>query len=167
MILDRNEKDNLVKIFIFSTYFFQQFQSLGIDKTVNFIQKKKLDLDEYEIILIPFNIGFHWSLIKINPRNFSIFYYDSLNEVSKSIVEPILNLFINIHKRNNKSNDIKWTLSTVSCPKQENSNDCGVFLLRYMENISQNKQFNFGQEDMEYLRVVIGIELVKGKLLRN
>ncbi len=167
MILERSLSEGCFKTFIFSTYFFQQFQTLGIDKTISYFEKKKLELEKYEIILFPFNIGYHWSLIQINLQNLSILYYDSLKSVSKCIIEPILNLFKNIHKKNDQTDDINWTISTVSCPKQENTNDCGVFVLRYMENISQNTQFNFSQEDMEYLRVVIGIELVKGELLRN
>lgn len=168
MILKRSEINGYPAIYIFSTYFFQQLLSSNLEKTMNYFDKKGLKLDQYEMILIPFNTDCHWSLIQVNIQTNTIYYYDSLRSICENLIEPLVKLFSNIKNKYNSFRLVDnedWTIKTIPCPKQKNNNDCGVFVLRFMESISMNKPFNFCQEDMEYLRIVIGIELVKGSLL--
>ena len=44
-------------------------------------------------------------------------------------------------------------------PKQTNSIDCGVFVLKFTHYLSANKRFDFNQEQMEIIRKRIFIEL--------
>jgi len=49
-------------------------------------------------------------------------------------------------------------------PLQKGINDCGVFLCQYIKYLVANKKMNFDHQDMTYFRVLIGIEIITGKL---
>lgn len=58
-----------------------------------------------------------------------------------------------------------WEFRNADCPKQRNGVDCGVFLCKYMDYLSREEPMNFTQDDMSYFRVLIGVEIINGKLL--
>ena len=49
--------------------------------------------------------------------------------------------------------------------RQENKMDCGVFIAQYGRCIGKREQTTFGQDDMDYFRMRMAIELMDGKLL--
>lgn len=58
-----------------------------------------------------------------------------------------------------------WQQFFPDCPKQANYSDCGVFLCKFVDNITREEEFDFSQDDMDFFRHLIGIELLKGQLL--
>lgn len=58
-----------------------------------------------------------------------------------------------------------WNFQIFDTPKQKNSTDCGVFLCKFIDYISAGKPFDFLQQDIDYLRYLLGIEIMEGKLL--
>lgn len=63
---------------------------------------------------------------------------------------------------NNRSRS--WTFKCALAPQQDNLNDGGVFVCKFMDYLSREEPITFSNEDIEYFRISIGIELVKGKL---
>lgn len=60
--------------------------------------------------------------------------------------------------------DFGWKFFVSKCPKQNNSYDCGVFLCKYMDYLSRDKNLEFSNEDMNYFRIQIGVDILKGTL---
>jgi hypothetical protein len=60
-----------------------------------------------------------------------------------------------------------WKFKIENTSKQINPSDCGIFVCKFMDYISRNKKITFTHEDMNYFRILIGIELMEGKLLNN
>ena len=96
-------------------------------------------------------------------------YYDSLNMKNKAIaigifLKEIFKLIFDFYFYD--YDDITdWNLELITCPQQENNNDCGVFICKFIEYISFGKAFDFNHKDMDYFRVLIGIQLIKMELL--
>ena len=57
------------------------------------------------------------------------------------------------------------TMINTGYPNQNNSCDCGMFMLRGIEFLSREEILDFGPEDMPYFRILIAYELIIGKLL--
>ena len=66
---------------------------------------------------------------------------------------------------NTEKHFTQWKQFFPDCPKQNNLSDCGVFVCKFMDNITREKKFDFCQDDIDFLRVLLGIELVKGNVL--
>ena len=64
-----------------------------------------------------------------------------------------------------EKNITNWKFYFPDCPKQNNFSDCGMFVCKFMDNITREQNFDFCQDDMEFLRVLLGIELIKGNVL--
>jgi Ulp1 family protease len=58
----------------------------------------------------------------------------------------------------------KWTFKFANTPKQENFNDGGIFICKFMDYISRNEPITFSSEDIYYFRVMISIELIEQML---
>jgi len=58
-----------------------------------------------------------------------------------------------------------WKVDYGKCNKQNNLNDCGVFTCKFLDYLSLNKIPSFTQEDIEYFRIQIAIELINENLM--
>ena len=123
------------------------------------------------MVLIPININSHWVLVTVQLNKKKFTYYDSLNDysVAKTITQVLVDLFDLIFNAyfffNDSTVNLDGITEVFACPTQGNNNDCGVFVCKFIEYISSKKSFDFYQEDMDYFRVLIGIQLIKGELL--
>ena len=187
MINIRNEKSlNVPKVRIFSSFLLQKIFCLSKEDIQNdenkykdllqFFKKsrKHINLNEYQILLFPFNINnSHWALISIDIEKRELFYYDSLKNNNIDDFFPIFeNITILIDKYLIDYNDflvhsnLNWTYNFMkNIPSQNNGSDCGVFVCQFMNYISKNKEFDFTQDDINYFRVLMGVELILGRLL--
>lgn len=60
-----------------------------------------------------------------------------------------------------------WKLKYANAPKQNTIYDGGVFVCKFMDYLTRSEQITFCQEDMEYFRVLICVELTQNKLLTS
>jgi hypothetical protein len=101
--------------------------------------------------------GLYMPVQSINNISYQkIFINSKSNEISESDSESDLNLPSSF-----------WKFKIAKAPKQSNSSDCGVFVCKFMDFISRDKEITFIQDDMKYFRISIGIELMEGKFLNN
>ena len=57
---------------------------------------------------------------------------------------------------------MNWTLSHAdNIPLQRNNYDCGLFVLKYAQYLAHNEPFDFSQDDMDYFRRRMVIEIVR------
>jgi Ulp1 family protease len=110
----------------------------------------------------------HWSMMVVNINKLKMEYFDSKNNDGHGVKSfKILKCFFDdLISINSKKNNYDWCISLWnSQPIQDNNYDCGVFLCKFIECFSLNQHFDFNEKDIPYLRLLIGIELIKGKML--
>ncbi|KAI5397831.1 hypothetical protein KIW84_063592 [Lathyrus oleraceus] len=92
------------------------------------------------LYFLPFNSGngSHWVLVAMDLSRLMVYYLDSLPgnwskhpSMKKTVDAAILKFRSKKNYRNRK--DITWV--RVQCPQQNNSIDCGFFVLRFMRDI--------------------------------
>ncbi|KAI5439214.1 hypothetical protein KIW84_024847 [Lathyrus oleraceus] len=92
------------------------------------------------LYFLPFNSGNggHWVLVAMDLSRLMVYYLDSLPgnwskypSMKKTVDAAILKFRSKKNYRNRK--DITWV--RVQCPRQNNSIDCGFFVLRFMRDI--------------------------------
>ncbi|KAI5389731.1 hypothetical protein KIW84_075141 [Lathyrus oleraceus] len=92
------------------------------------------------LYFLPFNSGNggHWVLVTMDLSRLIVYYLDSLSgdwskysSMKKTVDAAIIKFRSKKNYRNRK--DITWV--RVQCPQQNNSVDCGFFVLRFMRDI--------------------------------
>jgi len=104
----------------------------------------------------------------LNDNNIS--YLDSFNVSEKEALKyfKIIEKLMILLENNNNVQNRKWKfIVQQGFPKQKNSSDCGVFMLKGIHYRSLRSEKMFTQKDIPYFRMLITIELVKGKLLNS
>jgi sentrin-specific protease 1 len=162
------------------TYFFEQLYKLFREanntysnKEITFIKlynqiAKKVNLHKCDNYYFPIIIDCHWSLIHVDNKKFIINYYDSLlsiNTNSDNILSSVfIKFFNNFNNELTSTTRIKWKFLIQNVPQQNNYYDCGVFMCKYLEYLLKDEKIDFSSEDMPYFRLLIGINLLKGRL---
>ena len=168
--------------FMFTTYFHQTFSSHGFKRVENYY--RRYNLFNYKNIYIPVHDGPHWFLITYNFKKLEA--YDPFNypdeKTSKGRIERVeenrkhllqiltnlrenyFKLFFKKHKKQYSEPEIIVHLPP-SIPSQDNTWDCGVFLLMFAKFIMFKRHFNFSTSDMLRLRDIVRKELENGKIV--
>jgi sentrin-specific protease 1 len=145
----------------------------------------RINIFEYDMVLIPIHLGNHWCMGALNFSAKRIEYYDSLGNSGRDEFYEKMRLYlINEHETKTKkyapeelpasiSNfDVSlttWTnndtIDCPKCPKQENGYDCGVFAVRVAEHLSRGAEMTFTQSDMPNYRIQQAYEIATGEML--
>ena len=148
--------------FIFNSYFYEIVRR--DENNYKKISKfwKNENLYNYNHIIIPINIdNIHWIMVDISLQQKKIYFYDSYQFTSnRDIVFKNLTKVFSDYINNSDCDFCEWVYIDVNCPKQSNSLDCGVFMCMFINYISRDQIIDFSQEDIEYFRILIGIELL-------
>ncbi|CAD2114118.1 sentrin-specific protease 1, putative [Plasmodium vinckei] len=166
----------LPKMFTFSTFFFQSLNfngSYNYSKVARWTKRKKIDILEYDLILIPLHVGGnHWTLGAINIKDKHIKLYDSLNMPNRKFFEYMKRYIVDEVKDKKQINiDISpWTYNSSGLPEegipcQENGYDCGVFTCMFAKCLTFNRDFDFNQSDIKEIRLKMVYEISQGHLV--
>ncbi|SCN63454.1 sentrin-specific protease 1, putative [Plasmodium chabaudi chabaudi] len=166
----------LPKMFTFSTFFFQSLNfngSYNYSKVARWTKRKKIDILEYDLILIPLHVsGNHWTLGAINIKDKQIKLYDSLNMPNRKFFEYMKRYIVDEVKDKKQINiDISpWTYNPSGLPEegipcQENGYDCGVFTCMFAKCLTFNRDFDFSQSDIKEIRLKMVYEISQGHLV--
>lgn len=107
--------------------------------------------------MIPVHVhGNHWCLAIINMEAKRFEYYDSLGDTNLGCIE-VLKRYVETEHQTKKGFPINlddWTIHSIGSknPQQHNVVDCGVFMLKFCEFLSQNRRLTFSQSNMEIFR---------------
>ena len=97
------------------------------------------DLFRLRTLLIPVNIGYsHWTLVHVDFPNHSIHYYDSMGSSGTGYLLATLRYLQDNHlRRHGTALPGNWQVFSPArtIPQQENTNDCGVFVCSFADNI--------------------------------
>ncbi|CAD2105472.1 sentrin-specific protease 1, putative [Plasmodium vinckei lentum] len=166
----------LPKMFTFSTFFFQSLNfngSYNYSKVSRWTKRKKIDILDYDLILIPLHVGGnHWTLGAINIKDKHIKLYDSLNMPNRKFFEYMKRYIVDEVKDKKQINiDISpWTYNPSGLPEegipcQENGYDCGVFTCMFAKCLTFNRDFDFSQSDIKEIRLKMVYEISQGHLV--
>jgi sentrin-specific protease 1 len=152
LIKDRSEKCP-PSIYFLNSFFYQRLLQVGHRGLKNWTCK--VDLFNFDKIMIPIHLGMHWCLAVIDVQAKTISYYDSLLGDNLQCIAALRDyIAAEYQAKKNSPLDIQnWKLIIEKdIPKQLNNCDCGVFICKYADYISQNKAFDFDQSCMPYFR---------------
>lgn len=100
-------------------------------------------------LLVPVHLGAHWVLVLVDIAAECVLYYDSLGGYKQRVVD-VLRGWCREHMG---CVDADWWLSIrAHAPRQENTWDCGVFVLAMAERLMAAEPFEFTQGDMPNMR---------------
>ncbi|XP_058077868.1 uncharacterized protein LOC131226160 [Magnolia sinica] len=109
-------------------------------------------------LYIPLNVrGQHWFLAIVNLKKRDVTLYNSLStelkENNELIVVQItdgLRWLFHILDNGSKNWEKPWSLKTISDrPGQDNSDDCGMFMLKYIDFLSSMRKIDFMKVPVE------------------
>ncbi|EAY13647.1 Clan CE, family C48, Ulp1-like cysteine peptidase [Trichomonas vaginalis G3] len=112
-----------------NTYFGQYLDVENHEKMRQWEGIKPLLEGKFTQFLIPYRTNSHWILFDVAWDDNTITLYDSLNRPTPSAAKKLKNFLT-------KNSDKEWKFNKPIVSGQENSNDCGVFLIKFSEYIS-------------------------------
>ncbi|KAL5778553.1 hypothetical protein ACOSQ2_009290 [Xanthoceras sorbifolium] len=89
-----------------------------------------------QLIFMPYNLGFHWTLVVIDMLSMTIYYLDPLRGSVRSDLKNIVQNGLMIYQSQNTNCwqvNLPW--KCVQVPRQPGSVECGYYVLRYMKDV--------------------------------
>ncbi|EDV27175.1 uncharacterized protein TRIADDRAFT_23232, partial [Trichoplax adhaerens] len=161
----QNEK-SLPKVHVFNTFFYPKLSSQGYSSVRRWT--KKVDIFQFDLLLIPIHLGVHWCLATIDFRKKEVKYYDSMLGSNYKCVDTLLEYIGKESKdKRQKEYDVsEWnSIMVKDVPQQMNGSDCGVFACKFADCVSRDLPLAFEQENMPYFRHLLIYEIVHKRLL--
>lgn len=176
MVSERSKTSGgtLPACFAFSTHFFSTLQSRGYSSVARWAKRKGIDVTKQDFIFVPINRhNTHWCLAVINNRDRRFEFYDSMNGAGSGALDLLRDYMYqqtaDTHPGANRAEmgyDKYAMFSTLPCPQQQNSFDCGVFVSKMVEVLSRDMDImSFSQPDMPNIRRRMAYEITSQHLL--
>lgn len=166
------------KVWIANTFFFEflskKLQGYDFDRVKRWT--KDVDMKSLDKIIVPIHLGAHWALAVVNFRLNRIEYYDSLcspgvtRPIQQTLARWVKDIFREKYCESGPELAIQPTYTDV--PRQDNSNDCGVFMLQFAAYLarrdadeSRKLVFPFSQSTIPQLRRRLALEILRASSL--
>lgn len=123
------------------------------------------DLAHADLIVQPIVQNLHWVLCVYDRRTRVVTVYDSLNGDNK-LYSDIFISFLTEYG-NMEVIDTRCTVDDIVVPRQQNSYDCGVFLMIFAYALCNNISFNdlsLSLDDISLYRCKIALSLLNGQI---
>nr|XP_043637566.1 putative ubiquitin-like-specific protease 1B [Erigeron canadensis] len=130
----------------------------------NWTPRLECGLQEYDKVFVPVYKISHWCLAVINNKDKKFQYFDSLGGSDSQVMKVLAKYIVDevAAKKNQRIDVSDWEREFVkNIPKQENSYDCGVFIMKYADFYSRKSDHLFGQKDMPYFRRRMALEILR------
>lgn len=168
LLVYRGAKAGNHKVHAFNTFFYPKLREAGYNSVRRWT--RKVDIFNFEYIVVPVHLGNHWTLVFIDFKKRTISYYDSLAGYSDGYCDILLDYLRSemSDKKKQEFSDSGWQLlnrSNDGIPLQNNCSDCGVFACIYAEHLTRQADLDFSQEDMPYFRKRMIYEITKQTIL--
>ncbi|XP_017110880.1 sentrin-specific protease 1 isoform X2 [Drosophila elegans] len=168
LLTDRSEKraGQLPSVYAMNTFFVPRLLQAGHSGVKRWT--RKVDLFAKDIIPVPVHCnGVHWCMAIIHMRNKTIRYYDSMGKPNQTVLDALEEYLRaeSLDKRKQPFDTSGFTIESVpNVPQQANGSDCGVFSCMFAEYITRDVSLSFSQEQMEYFRKKMALEIAGGEL---
>jgi hypothetical protein len=166
------------------SHFYSKLATGDVDGAARWTRRMNL-FDDADVVFIVVNNGLHWTLCPVILEDETIGYMDSMYGDGKEVLCNVqsflqreyerLSLSKMIKKRHSLRAPRSWRTETVGkrggLPRQENGFDCGVFACQFgravARTVSLTPAMDFTQKDMPFLRQLMLLELIQGRLLER
>merc|ERR1719510_1641346 len=149
-----------------NTFFYPKLEKMGYSAVKRWT--RKVDIFEYDLILVPIHLGVHWCLATIDLTKPGVYYYDSMGADNNRCLSALIKYLEAEHMDKKKTafdtSDFE-AVNVKDIPQQDNGSDCGMFTCKNAEYLSRRAPITFTQADMQYFRKRIIWEIVKDTLL--
>lgn len=166
LIVERSKENaGLPTVFAFGVFFLEFYEKKGYDGVKNWTAG--VDIFTQDLIFVPVHLVNHWCMVMIDVRVKEITYMDSLYRPNDECPKQVLNYLKceSLHKRNTPLNVHEWKIRlNPALPRQKNSDDCGVFALKFADFAARNSNMNFSQTDMPSFRRQMRNEILNARL---
>lgn len=155
------------KVYVWTTHFFTTLQSKGYQGVARWAKRKKLNLFDLDIVLVPINVlNTHWALACINNVDATIQYIDSLTTTGNYSAVKLLATYMSEEAKRLNVKAPEYELhGNVKSPQQNNGSDCGVFTCTNARFRAQRRPSNFSQKDMKTIRRRMAFEILTTQIL--
>ncbi|KAK4794147.1 hypothetical protein SAY86_012141 [Trapa natans] len=166
---EKREPEKFLKCHFFSTFFYHKLTGKdGYDyKSVRRWTTQRMlgyGLIECDKIFVPIHQKVHWCLAVINKKEEKFQYLDSLGGRISFVLKVLAKYFVDeVKDKNGIDLDVRsWDIEYVEdLPEQENSYDCGMFMIKYADFYSRGLSLCFNQDHMPYFRRRTAKEILK------
>ena len=149
-----------------NTFFYSKLIDYGRGFKYSNVRKwlKGINIFTYSRVFIPINISQHWSLICVSVSTREIMYLDSMGKDGKDIMTNISKWLLN--ESNGSYDFLEFTEKNSKCPQQVNGDDCGVFVLSFVDLLSNDLPLDMiTQSRCEDIRKSLAFWIVRGSLV--
>jgi Ulp1 family protease len=113
----------------------------------------------------------HWTLVVIYVQEKRIQYYDSYGSPGTNYLNAVLR-YVGDTARKLRNTDFRkseWVtipgnISIKETPRQYNGYDCGVFVIMYVDFLTDRLPLHFSEDDMPLFRKKICANVLRGNL---
>ncbi|KAJ4718934.1 Transposon protein, putative, CACTA, En/Spm sub-class [Melia azedarach] len=109
------------------------------DDRCHAVARRLEQLKQCQLIFMPYNPGFYWVLVVIDPKMKAAYYLDPLREEQGIDIRELINRGIIIFATQHYKKKINVQLTTVKAPRQPGSVECGYYVMRYIEDIMDDR----------------------------
>lgn len=153
-------------IYAFSCFFYTQLstrQRYSYQRVRNWTTE--IDVFELERLIFPIHVRKnHWCLAVINLKTQRFEYYDSLGSSNDHQCLSRLRRWLQDESQDKRQLQFSLTDHQPKEKSQRNNYDCGVFTARAAECVARDVPFDFTQEDISALRILMSIQLLDSTL---
>ncbi|KAF8412751.1 hypothetical protein HHK36_000720 [Tetracentron sinense] len=124
-------------------------------------------ISECENLIFPINKNSHWALGVLNVQDGKLMLLDSIYSDTldryKPEIDAISNFLPLLMTSYGMSLKVKTKIHLQNAPKQTGGNDCGIFLLKYMDCVARGIPITFSsaEEDINLYRRKIAYEVLE------
>jgi len=167
----------LPKSHFFNTMFYAKLSGVGGAGVYDYTGVKRwtrrVDLFAKDLLVCPIHChGNHWTLALVNFYDKRFEYFDSLSGGDGGVLGDLRRYLKDEHLDKKKESwddagwtDHTWTPQRNGTPRQRNGWDCGVFMCKTADYLSQDAKLTFSQDDMTYFRRRLVLEIHNKALL--
>ena len=165
----QSEMNSLSECRIFSTAFTERLSISGSGYSFGDVTRWTNAVDVFSInsFFFPINRNnSHWTFVHINMITKTISYYDSLNGRRDSVMYcSLFRRWLNDEaaKRGLTMDLVRdgWRYICAVCPKQTNGNDCGVYVVKGIEQLTKGLMLYHSPKDITDFRMTIAKAILK------
>ena len=191
LLQDRNikrcqENPKHCRVLLMNTFFYTKLTSSGYNyksvkrwtKKVKLVKKGLSNISsifELDKLIFPVHVNkIHWCCGCVDFKKKVFLYFDSMNGASSSFFNNMRKYIVDEFQDKLKGDQSKYNLdlkqwkqnnNRSKYPQQQNGVDCGVFTSKCADWISDDLYPDYSQQDMQYFRNRMMVEIIRGKTL--
>ncbi|CAJ1459727.1 unnamed protein product [Effrenium voratum] len=146
-----------------NTFFWPKLEEGGHAAVERWARRAAIDVALLRCIIVPLHLeGCHWALAVMKMSQRTIEYFDSLGLAAPDNLQSRLSEYASMEA---SALSGCWKLKVATAQLQENTSDCGVFMLAYAECMALGTPMSVDASQVAKKRRAIALTILRGQLL--